>query len=450
MLKPYKCWFVLKKTLLPAVLGQHHEQSLLRPSLYGPTWTFSSDLPEGLTLDFTTGMLEGTPEVEGHHTFEVQYYVSGTNCGKWTFELEVLPTLTPYQRKLLANQTLRPTELDTAAGMAWGSVSRFTEAPVIVFAPDPSTPYVDYLGIEPGGGKTAGRQFIEDTLLAAFPVFSAGELQPVIADSIPTDGSPYIRVSPFNAGGPQGVRVLEEESYDVPQGKILYGFVRFPEDWFQDAPVGYDEITNQRTIVHELGHVFNGPHTWLPGPGFTQQRMRRDRQPIAPYGTPLYWFDEDETFIYEIFYQLPVGTDMGELLDVGLFVELADVLPPPAIVSVHHMEYNANTGSWFPDEDRDGEPFVPGERVVIFGGHFARFWTGAIQGPLNNWTDPVILVPGVATPVTELPTTWVGRTDQRLEFNLPAGAVSGSIVVQNQWTLGGMTRNSDPFFIDVD
>lgn len=441
--------------LSPAAQGAAHQQLLAIGAPLTVSYDSASGLPPGLTVD-ALGNLGGTPGTSG--TYSVTLPRSGPRGFRDTprATLTVLPTLSAYQRALILQHATRPMEVSGDCAAQLGTLARLDAPPAFLFAPEPTfagtSRYSTQTGLLQGGGKTAGRQFLESTLAAVVPLLTGGRFAATFHETPPDTGT-LIRVAPTLGIGASGDRLMSEpritagrvtDSHLYGNGRIQSGTLWLPEAWFVDAPpTTWDIDQRNDVLVHELGHVLNGPHTILPGPGFVQQRLRRDLRPLGPSGDPLHTLDRDEALAYEVSYALPVGTALSDLVRLGL-VRAEDASPAPELRGASLMV--SGSGIWW---EAPQAAIHPGSRIALFGGRF--------KGPFEDvycyicpWTTPTVTVTTAAGPVAvpRIATTWVGDPDQRLELLLPADAVTGDVVVHTTHPFG-CQRTSAPYRLVV-
>jgi hypothetical protein len=85
--------FSERGTLPPAIVGERYTQALAVVGGQAPhAWSLQEgDLPDGLRLDATTGVVEGTPPAPGKYRFAVQVADAKETSTRQFFELEVKP-----------------------------------------------------------------------------------------------------------------------------------------------------------------------------------------------------------------------------------------------------------------------------------------------------------------------------------------------------------------------
>lgn len=398
----------LRDGLLDAVAGVPHRQRVVEAAV--PVIVTARHAPEGLTVT-PDGLFSGTPEAgfDGAVALDVYAGPDYRAAGVYRMRVHEAP-LTPSLRHALVFQVARPRERPDGS-LALATLTRFEAAPVVVVDPALASPELEAL-LREAVARLSGHRF--EARLAE-------------------DGAgPVIRVNV--AERPRAERITSHDRWIADgerdpfgEGAILAGLVELPPD------------ASPETVLHELGHVFNGPHSWLPGDGFVQQRLRRGAAAHSPVAEDM--FGAEERRVYAMVHRFPIGTAADELVEAGLIAP-ADLRPAP---EVREVLGTVRAGDrWVPRADG---PIRAGARVVIFGGHLQGPWGCASEDELP-WHRPRVWVEGVNAPLVPEMTPFVGDGCQRLEVVLPAGAREGSLVVEVEREDGGVARSA-PYPLDL-
>ncbi len=469
------CQAGLFDLMLPALANRWHVQGLTEhttPEFYryevsglppGFDWTIE---PYGNPL-FPRGALKvyGSTPAPGEFTVSVLAYAGPDYWSEREYHLRTFEPLTEYQRKLLTALALQPRP-KTDGTVDFLSVTRLDKNPVF---------YWNGLGREADGTLSAMRQVLELYYADAVDLFTAGTFSASFSDEDASTAGPDVMPITVQLGvvAPSdrttSVEYIDElgRPSDNGTGEVVSGTLTYaPTLWssyaseFEAPEVGAWECDIPEYpvsechalrylgegVAHELGHILNGHHTWLDGPGFVQQRERVD---ILRSGEGFYdigyHFDEDELLVYQLLYHMRVGAGPDALQVAGL-IGGADLFPAPVVTAVTPVEW---TGSYW--RAAPG-PIHPGDRVLVQGGLFRGFW-GSQQSPFNTWGEPVIRVPGVASPVpidvAEIGPRLQGYGTQFARVVLPLETVSGDLFVESTHPDSGEVRISDPFPIEV-
>jgi len=431
-------WCALRSRggLIDAVAGTWHQQDLVLPG--SPPAIYSlTGAPPGLDVD-DHGRLTGTPTAGFDGTIRIQAYAGPDYAFDVSLRMVVREhELDRIERAMLIQQVARPRDMSGNV-LDLRSAARFVEAPALVFATSD--------GIAADGSEMPGRASIRALVDTYVPYFLPGLPGAYWASTVPTDGSPFILIDvPPGGSGPRGGRCLSGSLCDTPEawdrGHITHGWIELPADWYTGPPLPFER---EATVAHELGHVFSGPHTYLEGVSFAQQRGRMvaPGARLGPRGHPLYHLSAYEVAIYEAVHRMPVGTSAGDLVAAGL-VHPDDLYPPPIVSSVAGMRWEPAASAWVVDSTLD---LTAGGRIAITGAHFNNYWS-CESGSARHWFTEID-VPGGGT-VAPHTTTYVNDGCTHLQVPLPATATSGWMVVRAYENTTGDVRESKPFWIEV-